>query len=123
MPPIREILQVYEAGPVTVVGFGGRDILDDINVADCRDELVQLVKDHECHTIAFDLTGVRLLPSGLLGLLASLRNMDLEVRIYNPSPDVREVLSITRFDQLMQIMEVDIPQTPPSKGKDDSDLP
>ena len=29
-------LQVYQAGPTTVVGFGGRDLLDDVNLADCR---------------------------------------------------------------------------------------
>ena len=119
MSQSREVLQVYEVGPTTVVGFGGRDILDDINVANCRDELVQLVTDHQCQVIAFDLTGVRLLPSGLLGVLASLRNLGLEVRIYNPSPDVLDVLAITKFDQIFQISNVEI-AAPKSV---DSDVP
>jgi anti-sigma B factor antagonist len=101
-----DILQVLAAGPTTIVSFGTRDMLEDINVAECRDELLRLVQDSETEIICFELSRVRLIPSGLLGLLASLRQMDLEVRVLNPSPDVREVLSITNFDKLIAIEEV-----------------
>ncbi len=103
-----ERLKVYEAGPTTVVGFGGRVIVDDISVADCRDEILQIVQSHDAKVVAFDLTGVRLIPSGLLGLMASLRHMDLSIRVYNPSPEVREVLSVTMFDRLIEVREVDV---------------
>ena len=102
-----ERLQVYETGPTTVLGFGGQVIVDDISVADCRDEILEIVKAHDSKVVAFDLTGVRLIPSGLLGLMASLRHLGLTIRVYNPSPEVREVLSITMFDQLVEIREVD----------------
>ena len=101
-------LEVYEAGQLTVIGFGGRDVLDDVNVAECRDEIAALIKEHACKVLAFDLTGVKLLPSGLLGLLASLRQLGVDVHIYNPSEDVREVLEITRLDQMMQVHEIEI---------------
>jgi len=104
------ILEVYESGPTTVVGFGGRDILSDVNVAACRDELLDLIRRIPCQIVAFDLTGVRLIPSGLLGLLASLRSNGVEVHLYNPSKDVREVLSITGLDRLMPIRDIDVPQ-------------
>lgn len=102
----QPILEVYQTGPTTIVGFGGRDVLADVNVAACREELVELVKVQKCDVVAFDLTGVKLLPSGLLGLLASLRNINVEVHVYNPSDDVREALSITGLDQLMPIHEI-----------------
>src|SRR5205823_2495630 len=60
-------LEVYHPGELTVIGFGGREILDDLNLAECRDDLVELIQDNGCKVLAFDLTGVRLLPSGLLG--------------------------------------------------------
>jgi hypothetical protein len=66
-------LEIYEVGPTTVVGFGGRNPLDDVNLSAFRADLVTLVKQHETKILAFDLTGVRLVPSGLLGLLASMR--------------------------------------------------
>lgn len=104
------VLQVYKAGPVTVVGFGGRDVFDDTNVAACRDEMMALIDEHKCTQMHVDLTGVRLVPSGLLGLLATIRRRDIEVHLYNPSPDVRDVLAVTNLDKLMPIHDVPIPK-------------
>lgn len=105
----KPILEVYQTGPTTVVGFGGRDVLMDVNVAACRNELVELIQREKCSVVAFDLTGVKLLPSGLLGLLASLRHHGVQVHLYNPSPDVREVLEITGLDRVMEVREVPVP--------------
>lgn len=101
-----DVLKVYEAGELTVVGFGGKDVLDDVNVADFRDEVSALVKKHGCKVLAVDLTGVTLIPSGLLGLLASLRQLGIDVHIYNPSDDVRDVLEVTKLNEVFQIHEV-----------------
>ena len=105
------ILEVYQVGETTVVGFGGRDVLDHVNVAICRDEVIALIERHSVKTLAFDMTGVVLVPSGLLGLLASLRRHDVEVHIYNPSRDVREVLEVTHLDELMPIHTVEVDRT------------
>lgn len=102
------ILEVYSTGPTTVVGFGGRDVFDDANVAVYRDELVALIEKVQCETLAFDLTGVTFLPSGLLGLLTTLRDHNVDVHIYNPSADVREALSITHLDTLMTVHDIDV---------------
>jgi anti-sigma B factor antagonist len=101
-------LEIYEVGPTTVVGFGGRNPLDDVNLSAFRADLVTLVKQHETKILAFDLTGVRLVPSGLLGLLASMRREGVEVHLYNPSADVREVLRTTNLDRIMPIHELAI---------------
>lgn len=101
-------LEIYEAGELTVIGFGGREILDDMNVAECRDELVHLIRENNCKVLAFDLTRVRLVPSGLLGLLASIRKQGVEVHLYNASADIREVLEITKLDQVLELRSVDI---------------
>lgn len=102
------IIKVYQAGELTVVGFDGRDVRDDVNVAAFKSEITQVIRDSGCRILAVDLTGVKFVPSGLLGLLASLRELVSEVHLYNPSPDVREVLEITRLDQLMPIHEVEL---------------
>jgi len=101
-------LEVYQPGELTVIGFGGREILDDLNLAECRDDLLELIREHDCRVLAFDLTGVRLIPSGLLGLLASIRRLDVEVQLYNVSDDIREVLEITKLDQLLELHEVEL---------------
>lgn len=102
------VLSVYKTGALTVVGFGGETILDQVDLSACRAEVLSLVAEHGCKTLAFDLTGVKLVPSGLLGLLASLRNQGIEVQIFNPSDDVREVLQITRLDQVIAVFDVEL---------------
>ncbi|MFM7057595.1 MAG: STAS domain-containing protein, partial [Planctomycetota bacterium] len=104
------VLRVYSAGPVTVLGFAGLDTPADFNVAQHRAAISDLLRTHNSSTVAFDLTGVRLVPSGILGLLVSLTrlpDLKLRVQVFNPSPEVREVLSITRLDRLIEVHQVD----------------
>ena len=101
-----QVLKVYQTGELTVVGFGGRDVPDEVCIAAYRNQLFQMVADHQCKVLAFDLTGVTLVPSGMLGVLTSLRTKVERLEIYNPSADVREVLRMTRLDQLFDIKEV-----------------
>lgn len=100
------VLKVYQTGELTVVGFGGRDVPDEVCIAAYRDQLFQLVKENNCKVLAFDLTGVTLVPSGMLGVLTSLRNKVDRLELYNPSVDVREVLHMTRLEKLFDIKEV-----------------
>jgi len=101
------IFKVYQTGELTVVGFGDREILDQIDLAACRAEIIALVEKHGCKILAFDLSGVKLIPSGMLGLLASLRRMNITVHLYNPSQDVAEVLQITRLNEVLPIHYID----------------
>ena len=105
------LLQLYSAGPVTVLGFGGNDVPSEFNVAHYRAAIIDLLKANNSSTVAFDLTGVRLVPSGMLGLLVSLTRIEgtpLTVQIFNPSTDVREVLAITKLNRMIEIHEVDV---------------
>lgn len=101
-------LEVYEAGELTVIGFGGHEILDRLSLAECRDELLHLIQQNECKTLAFDLTGIRLIPSGMLGMLCSFCRQGIDVHLYNPSQDVREVLEITKLDSLFELHDIDV---------------
>jgi anti-anti-sigma factor len=98
-------LEILPSGDMTVVSFGGRDILNQVNIAACREQIIQMVKASQSKTIAFDLAGVRFIPSGMLGLLASLRDVVQTIQIWNPSDDVREVLEVTNLNQLFEIRE------------------
>ena len=100
------VFEVYQAGELTVVGFGGREILDQLNLAECHDEIIELIREHSCHTLAMDLTGVMLIPSGMLGLLASAHRMGIELHLFNPSEDVREAIVLTRLNQILQMHEI-----------------
>lgn len=111
------ILEVYQIGPTTIVGFGGKDVLDTVNVAACREEIIKLIEQAQCGILAFDLTGVTLLPSGLLGLLTSITKQDVDVHLYNPSDDIKDVLETTKLNTIMEIHEVEI--SVPADGESD----
>ncbi len=100
------ILQVYQTGPLTVVGFAGKDVPDEVCIAGYRDQMNKLIDEHKTEVMAVDLSGVRLVPSGMLGLLTSIRKKVQRVELYNPSEDVREVLKITNLDKLFEIKSV-----------------
>ncbi|MDC0274004.1 MAG: STAS domain-containing protein [Planctomycetaceae bacterium] len=101
-------LELYQAGPLTVIGFYGRQILEGITPLDCRTELENIISDYHCRTIAFDLTGMRLLPSGMLGLFASVKKTGVDILLYNAGRDVREVLEVTKLDTMLELFEVDV---------------
>ena len=105
------LLKVYSVGPVTVLGFSGKDVPSEFNVAHYRAAISDLLRFNNSSIVAFDLTGVRLVPSGMLGLLVSLTRIPshpLKVQIFNPSADVREVLAITKLNRMIEICEVNV---------------
>lgn len=108
LPEDPAVMKVYQTGELTVVGFGGKDVPDEVCIAGYRAQLLDLIAQHHCKTLAFDLTGVQLIPSGMLGVLSSLRQRVDRIELYNPSVDVLEVLRITKFDQLFEIKEVSL---------------
>lgn len=105
------ILQVYSVGTTTVLGFGGQDVPSEFNAAHYRAAITDLLLANKSEVVAFDLTGVKLLPSGMLGLLASLRQLDglsPRVQVFNPSDDVKEVLQITKLNTMIEVHEVEV---------------
>lgn len=103
------VLKVYSVGETTVLGFGGQDVPSEFNAAHYRAAITDLLLANQSNTVAFDLAGVRLVPSGMLGLLASLRQLDglaPTVQVFNPSKDVQEVLQITKLNTLIEVHEV-----------------
>ena len=98
--------QIYQAGELSVVGFETHTNLHQLALARCREELAKLVEENECRFLAFDLTNIRVFPSGMLGLLASLRRLNVEVHLYNASADIVEVLEITGLKRFVRLHQV-----------------
>lgn len=102
------VLKVYQTGELTVVGFGGQDVPDEVCIAAYRQQLFDMIAEHGTKVLAFDLSGVVLVPSGMLGVLSSLRQRVERLELYNPSKDVREVLRMTKLERLFEIKDVQL---------------
>ena len=100
-------LLVYDVGEQILVGFKDVEVVDDHQLDSFRDALEQLIQEHHCNTLVLDLTGVKIISSGTLGFLFSLNRQGIQIRLYNPSDGIREVLEITKLGQMFQ--EVDTP--------------
>lgn len=103
MAKFSDVFKVYQAGELTVVGFVGQSLPEYERVVRCRDLLVDFLQQHECRTLALDLTGIPFIPSGILGLLVSIRQIGIELLFYNPSPTVVDVLETTKLNNLIRI--------------------
>lgn len=99
------VLKVYQTGEHTIVGFGGQDVPSEVCIAYYREELFKMVDKFQIKVMGFDLTGVVLIPSGMLGVLTSLRKKVERIELYNPSQDVREVLRMSRLEQFFELKE------------------
>src|SRR5262245_47442794 len=98
------LLQVTHHGPVTVVGFDQRRIPDDERFVQIHGEVMKLVEAGR-RTLAFDFTGVRVMPSELLRLMAWLCRNKVGVSVYNTSDEIRETLAFTQLDTIIDVRE------------------
>ena len=97
------LLTFARDGSRVIVGFNSKDVPDEVCVAGYRDQLLNIVRESGCQVLTFDLTGIKILPSGMLGLLVTMRNRGQVVELLNPSVDIQEVLRVTRLLTLFNI--------------------
>lgn len=97
-------LRILEPGQRTVVGFGGADLPPEHVLGQYLAEINELIETSGCRELCFDLTGVSSIPSGFLGLMASVMKKRVAVSIKNPSREVREVLTLTNFERLVKVV-------------------
>ena len=102
------LCEVYEAGKLTVIGFEGRNVPSDFWLGQYNSEFLRMVEEYNCEELAVDLTGVEFIPTGLLGLISSLRQNGVMVSLYNPSPDVCAVLKAVELDGIIPTHQVEI---------------
>jgi hypothetical protein len=97
------LLTFVRDGRRAIVGFNSKSVPDELCIAAYRNQLIKYVEDFDCQTLAFELVGVKMLPSGMLGLLVSLKKRGLQVELLNPAADIVDVLRITRLAPMFTI--------------------
>jgi hypothetical protein len=107
------IFVVKETGERTVVGFRDwQSSLDflywtgaNVLVFQARSELEALIVEHQCQTLAIDMTSVEPFPSAFLALLISLSKDGVQIELLTPSAIVHEGLAITKLDTFFTIRD------------------
>lgn len=101
-PTTDEPFYTFKSGPLTIIGFTATEILRPEKIKECRDRLVQLIKDRQCQELIVDLYEMPIISSWILGLLAFIRTQGVKVHLYHPSEAIQDVLQATRLDQLLE---------------------
>jgi anti-anti-sigma factor len=104
MPRISDVFQFLEIGRLTVITVNPEGVNEFERFQQCRDELLPILKKAGCHVVRFDIGGIPFLASGVLGLLVTLRKIGVEVQIQNASQHVRDVLHVTKLDELLEVL-------------------
>jgi anti-anti-sigma factor len=98
-------LHVRDCGRSCTVDFGEHDLLM-FHSIQFREELSELIDRHEIEVLTVDMSGVKAISSEVFGTLAWLLHR-VRLRIVNPSDIVREVLSATRLDEEIEVLETE----------------
>jgi anti-anti-sigma regulatory factor len=102
-PNLSSRLQVLATEPVLVIGFGGHDLPPEHTLGRYLGEIGELLDRTGSREMAFEMEGVVMVPSGFLGVIASITKRGVAVSVRHPSADVRDVLELTHFDQIIKI--------------------
>lgn len=94
---------IFKCGQLTVIGFEGQHLTQDRSLEECRESLVDIVREHNCQLLAVDLMEIGLVTSWVLAVLVAVHNLGIEVHLYHPNQDVRDLLEITHLDELLNI--------------------
>jgi anti-anti-sigma factor len=70
-----------------------------------RDELDDLIGQHQRKALAIDVTDVDIMPSAVLGLLVGLTSRGVKVELLHPSESFRQTLAVTKLDQLLTVRD------------------
>lgn len=104
MSRISDVFRVREMGRLSVVRVNPDGVTDYERFEQCRNELLPILKEAGCIVLRFDIEGIPFLASGVIGLLVSMRNSGVDIQIQNASEHVRDVLKVTRLDQLVEVL-------------------
>lgn len=93
----RKRMNVYDECGVAVMDLGAMDIWDGADLALIRDTLVALIVREKRGRVGVDMSHVKYIPSGFFGMLFDWKDRGVEVFLYDPQPNVRNMLWFRQF--------------------------
>lgn len=106
MPQYRH-LQVSTHDGVVVARFKEQELIDVLVIAELEEELHSLVAEEGRAKLLLSFAGVTFLSSAMLGRLISLntrlKGKGGELKLCEPCPSIKEILTVTRLGQIIDV--------------------
>lgn len=103
---------VSENGPVSVVRFVDKKIVDSASIEMLGEELNSLVLVDKCSVLLLNFEGVEFMSSAALNKLISLNSklkaVQGRLKLCNLRAEIKEVFTITRLDRVFDIRKSEI---------------
>ncbi len=103
----QPMYKVLRTGQRLVIGFTLPRIPDDHRFTAFRDAVLKMIQEHSASDVAFDLAGVKVVPSLMLGLMAELTRNKVDVSVHHPSDEIRDTLSFTDLDSIIDVCDTE----------------
>jgi hypothetical protein len=79
------------------IEFIDKDVPDETQVAAYRLQLLNFIQRTGCRDLTFDLEGLKLLPSRMLGFFLTLKNEGHDIELVNVSPFIQDIFQVTKL--------------------------
>src|SRR6516225_1788799 len=93
----KKFLQLVPSGGFTILNLGDMEIWDGADMALLRESLTRLIKAEKHRRIGIDMRHVKYIPSGFFGMLFDWYETGVQIRLYDPQPNVRLMLWFNQF--------------------------
>lgn len=103
MSDTSNVLEIHLKGNEAIARFRMRDFPGESIIEQTNRELDAFLDANSCEIITFDLDGVVIIPSTMLGLLLAYRQRGFRIRIINPSEHVIAVLKVTKLTTKIEV--------------------
>jgi hypothetical protein len=97
------LLSLAQTGNRVLVGFNYKDMPDETRVAGYRAQLLDFVQRTSCKSLTFDMQGIKIIPSRMLGFFVSLKNEGHDIELVDMEQGVQDVLRVTKLAQMFTI--------------------
>lgn len=98
----KKFLQLVPNDSFTVLNLGDMEIWDGADMALLRESLTRLIKAEKHRRIGIDMSHVKYIPSGYFGMLFDWYETGVQIRLYSPQPNVRQMLWFNRFFKVVE---------------------
>lgn len=97
------LFHVYKSGTGTLIAFSAFQMTRPDDAQRHVDDLMELLEAHDCQELVVDLSGIGIVSSWILGVLASIKQQGPKVSLYYVSPEIQEVLAVTNLNRLLEV--------------------
>jgi len=99
-------LSLLHSGDRILVGFNYKDMPDEIRVARYRAQLLDFVKRTNCKSLKFDMKGIKIVPSRMLGFFVSLKSEGHDIELVDLEQAVQDIIRITKLAPMFTIRPI-----------------